>query len=348
MPAGADPSRRAAARRRALGGALAAALLLGLAILGSLSLGARPVAPGEALSALWSAAPQNFDQAVVRLMRVPRTLAGLLVGASLGVAGLLLQTASRNPLADPGVLGISAGAALAAAVSIRFLGAVDAVGIALAACGGAAAAGAAVGSLGGVFAPGGTETRDDAGAARLVLAGAAVGALCLAGVSAITLADPETRDRMRFWTIGALGAATPERLVAFWPLPAAGLALAALCARGLDALALGAEAARSLGRAPELWAALALLAAALLTGGATALAGPVAFAGLIAPHLARKLAGPGMAAAGPAAAALGAALTLACDTAGRLVAPPGEIQTAAMLGLIGGPAFLLLMRGAGR
>lgn len=312
--------------------------LLGAAMAVSLALGARALTLPEIWASLLGANGSAQTSATIMDMRLMRSLTGVLTGASLAAAGLVMQQLTRNPLADPGILGVNAGAALAVVLAIWLLGWTHPVNLSAIAVCGAGLAAISVFLLGR-----GGQAGDRAGILRLTLAGVAVSALCLAFVSAIVLLDQNTRNLYRFWTIGSLGGGDHDRLFLLWPLVASGLIIAALVARGIDALALGTDTARSFGVSAELTASLALISIALLAGGSVALAGPIGFVGLIVPHLTRRLVGPSILPGLAVACPMGGALLLICDSIGRIVARPAEIQTGIILALIGGPAFLALI-----
>lgn len=311
--------------------------MLGAAVLASLLLGARELAPADIWAALLGRGPDGTGAILVD-MRLSRSLTGIAAGAALAAAGLVMQQLTRNPLADPGILGVNGGAALAVVLAIWLLDMTQPLTLSLLAVGGAGLAAASVFVLGR-----GGMAGDRAGILRLTLAGVAISALCGAFVAAIVLLDQDTRNLYRFWTIGSLGGAGAGRLARLWPLVLGGLILAVLLARRIDALALGADTARSFGVSAQWTAGLTLLAVALLAGGSVALTGPIGFIGLIVPHLTRRLVGPSILPGLPVAAMLGAALMLGCDSIGRIVARPAEIQTGIILALIGGPAFLALI-----
>lgn len=333
----ADPS-PAAARDLLLPAVALALALCAAAFLASLCLGARPVPLASSWQALAAFDPQDIDQLVVRDQRLPRSLAGLAIGAGLAAAGAVMQALTRNPLADPGLLGVNGGAALAVVLWLWLFG-LPPVALQLAlAIGGAAAGTALVWWLGGRAAGHGR-----AGIARLALAGAALSALCLSITAALVLLSPETRALYRVWTVGALSGASLPRLGAVLPVLAAGLALLVALQRGIDGLGLGHDAARALGLAPGRVVGLAMAGVALLAGGTVALAGPVGFVGLVVPNLVRRLAGPALGRSLALCLPLGAALVLAADTLGRLVARPEEIPLGIVLALIGGPVFILLV-----
>lgn len=317
--------------------------LTGVAIFASLALGARDLHLAEVMRALWRPDPVRTADIIVWDMRLVRTLTGLVTGAALAAAGLVMQQVSRNPLADPGILGVNAGAALVVVLAVWLIGLRDPLALALAAIMGAALAAAAVFALGR-----GGQANDSAGILRLTLAGAAVSALCLAFVSTVVLLNQQTRDLYRFWTIGSLATADVARLVWLSPLVLIGLALAAMMARRLDALALGDDSAHSFGVPVAATIGVALTAVALLSGSAVAMAGPIGFVGLVVPHLTRWLTGPAIGRGLLIACPLGGAVVLLCDSLGRIIARPAEVQTGIILALIGGPVFLMLMRRAVR
>ncbi|MBP1807533.1 FecCD family ABC transporter permease [Rubellimicrobium aerolatum] len=324
-------------RRRRLGALAGLAVLLGAVVVAALAVGARPVPPGVVLDALLSPDPALPDHLVVRELRLPRLAVGLLVGAALGVAGVLMQGITRNPLADPGLLGINAGASLALVGAVRWAGVTDPgrlVWFAFAGAGLVAGLVQALGSLG----------RGAATPVRLALAGAALTSLLASLVSAILLIDPEVLQVYRFWVVGSLAGAERSALLPLLPAFTLGLGLAVWAGAALNALALGDDAARSLGVRIGLARAGVLLAVTLLSGASVALAGPVAFVGLVVPHLARAALGPDQRLGVLAAALLGPVVLLLADVAGRVVLPPGEVPVGIMTGLVGGPAFVWIVR----
>ena len=309
-----------------------------IAALVSLAVGARDLAWAEVLAALFHFDPTRAADVIIWEMRVTRTLTGLAVGAALAAAGLVMQQISRNPLADPGILGINSGAALGVVLAIWLLGWTDPFRQS-----GVAVAGAGVAAVLVYLLGRGGRAADSAAILRLTLAGIAVSALCLALVSAVVLIDQGTRNLYRFWTIGSLAEDSQGRLWWLLPLIVAGLVIAALMSRKMDALALGADSARSFGISVPVTVGAGLLSVALLAGGAVALAGPIGFIGLIVPHLTRRLVGPSILPGLIVAVPMGGAFLLLCDSLGRILARPAEIQTGIILALIGGPVFLALM-----
>lgn len=324
---------RAGSRRSLALGLLGLALLVAVAL--SLLIGSAP----SDLAALWHAiaAPTGTDLDVtIREIRAPRTLLGVVVGACLGVAGALVQGHTRNPIADPGLLGIYQGAALAIVVATSAFGVTAAPALAVASLAGALAASVVVYAI---------ATRSTRGPTpvSLVLAGAAVTALCSGLITAIVLIDLDALDTLRYWQIGSL-ATRNDALDEAWPLVVIGLALAAANIGSLNALALGDETARGLGVSLLRARSIGVAAVTVLAGSAVLLAGPIAFAGLIVPHLARALVGSDYRWLIPVTMLGGATLLLLADTAGRVVARPGELSASVILAVIGAPLFIALAR----
>jgi iron complex transport system permease protein len=332
------PPRRASARAtsvRALG-LLAALAVLALVALAGVAIGAKAIPPGTVLHELLHYDGSD-DGVVIRSLRVPRTALGLAVGAALGLAGALMQALTRNPLADPGILGVNAGASVAvvAAIELAHLAAPSAyVWFALV---GAALASVAVYALG-------SRGRSAATPVRLALAGAAVSSVLGAVVSWLVLTDRTAFDDYRFWSVGALAGRPYSVLAVTGPFLLAGALLAAVLARPLNALALGDETGRALGAHAGRTRALAVLAVTLLCGASTAAAGPIGFVGLAVPHLARPFSGPDQRWALPYSAVLGATLLLAADIVGRVVARPGEIEVGVVTAFLGAPMLIALAR----
>ncbi|GAA0376389.1 hypothetical protein GCM10009530_28610 [Microbispora corallina] len=318
---------------------LGAALVVAAGL--SLALGAKAVPPGDVWHALWWPGGGENDL-IVRSLRVPRTVLGVLAGVALGIAGALMQGHTRNPLADPGLLGVTQGAAFAMVLGIVAFGVSGTRASIWLGVGGALAASVAVFAIG--LAAGGR--RGGSPPLTLALAGAAVSALLYALTSALVLLDEQAMDTFRFWQAGSLAGrgAGPAWQVA--PFVAAGLVLALANARGLNALALGEDVARSLGR--NVWAVrvVGLAAVTSLTAGAVAACGALAFVGLVVPHLARALSGPDHRWLLPYAGLLGAVLLLVADVIGRLVARPGELAVGVVLALLGAPFLIALVRRA--
>ena len=314
----------------------AAVLLVAVAVVASLKVGARPLAWAELHAGLLHFSGTQSD-IVVRHIRLPRTIAGLLAGICLGLAGAVAQGVTRNPLAGPGTLGVNAGAAGAMIAVIALTGVGSLSGYVWFGFLGGAIAAAAVYAIGG-------SGRDGATPVKLALAGAAVSALIMAMTSAFVLLDRDLFARYRYWVIGSLARADLVTVGQAVPFAVAGVLLAVVLVRRLDAVALGDDTARSLGARPGVTRVTGLVAVVVLAGTATAVAGPVAFVGLVAPHAARLLVGTAHRWVLPLSALLCAAVVLLADVAGRVVLAPEEVQIGVTAALLGGPVFLYLVR----
>lgn len=320
---------------RALG--LVAALGILVAVLAlSISVGSRPIPLDRVWTLVFS--PDGSDEAgIVRDLRIPRTILGLLVGVSLGLAGALMQALTRNPLADPGILGVNAGAACAVVSGIAIFGYVEPkVQVYFAFLG----AGLATVIVYGV------ASRGSSGATpvRLALAGIALTFALYAVVQGITTLKPEVFDQYRFWQVGSLEDQNPSPAGQVAPFLAVGVVLALGLARPLNALALGDDVGRALGANIALTRGLGALAITLLCGGATAAVGPVAFIGLTVPHIARAITGPDQRWVMPYSMVLAPILLLGADVIGRVVIAPGELQVAIVTALLGAPVFIAIVR----
>lgn len=311
-----------------------ALLLLAVAVT-AVAFGARDIAPADAWNALLGHT-DTVGQAAAH-QRIPRTILAMIAGAALAVAGTTLQAITRNPLADPGIFGVLSGAALAVVVGLAFFGLSSQLSTFLVAIGGSAAAAAfvyAVGSLG----------RSGATPLTLALAGAATAAAVSSLVSAILLPRVEVMDSFRFWQIGDVGGARPDHLLLAAPFLLAGAVLCWASATGLNALALGDDVAAGLGMNVTAVRLSAYLGAVILCGVATALAGPIAFVGLIVPHLCRLVVGTNHRWLLPVTALAGAVLLVAADTVGRVIARPDEIAVAVITPVLGAPLFIWIVR----
>ncbi|WFE98165.1 iron chelate uptake ABC transporter family permease subunit [Micromonospora sp. WMMD987] len=307
-------------------------LLLVTVVVLSVAVGARQLTPVEVWQGLFGTA--SPEHAVVQQMRLPRTLLGLLAGAALGVAGALMQALTRNPLADPGLLGINAGASAAVATATALFGVATVRGWIWFALLGAVAVTVAVHAVGG-----GRQATPE----RLALAGAALNAVLYSYVSAMMLLDSAALDRLRFWTVGSLATADFTTVGTVAPFILVGLLVGLAGARPLNALALGDDAARALGARPALVRAGTVTAVTLLCGAATAACGPIVFVGLLVPHLVRALTGPDLRWLLPYAAVLAPVLLLGADVLGRVLGRPGELQVGLVTAVLGGPLFLRLV-----
>lgn len=324
-------------RRRLILGFVAAVVVLVAVSVLSLMVGARTIAPAEVLHALLHYSRSDADALVVVDSRLPRTLLGIVAGVGLGLAGTVMQGLSRNPLADPGILGVNFGASLAVVVAIAVLGVTSPSGYLWFAFAGAALASAlvyAVSSLG----------REGATPVKLALAGAAVSAALGSLITAVQLTSPVSLDAMRFWQVGSLAGRGFGILVQVLPTLALGAVLALALGRLLNGLALGDDVARGLGQRVGTTRVLCGVAIVLLCGSATAAVGPIAFLGLIVPHIARRVVGADYRWILAYSAIVAPALLLACDVLGRVVAPPGELQVGVVLAFVGAPVFIALVR----
>ncbi|WEH12628.1 iron chelate uptake ABC transporter family permease subunit [Streptomyces sp. VNUA24] len=320
---------------------LSGAALLTLCAL-SMAFGALGVPLDQVWHTLLGDAPDARVDTVIWSVRLPRTALGLATGAALGLSGALMQALTRNPLADPGILGVSAGAAFAVVLSVGVLGISSLYGYIWFAFGGAFAASVLVYLLGGLGRSGSTPV-------KLALAGVAVTSLLFSLTSAIALTDPDALNRYRFWSAGSLADQDEGVLLRVLPFLAVGALLALACAPALNSLALGDDVAKSLGLKLGLVRVQGVVAVTLLTGGAVAVIGPVVFVGLVVPHIARVLAqlagiGPDHRWLLPLSAVLAPCLLLAADIAGRLIARPTEIQAGILVAFLGGPFFIALVR----
>jgi iron complex transport system permease protein len=279
----------------------------------------------------------DTDHLVIRDLRLPRTLLGLGVGMALGLAGAVMQGVTRNPLADPGIFGVEAGAALAVVTAIYVLGVGSLTGYVWFAFLGAGVAAVVVYGLGSLGRGGATPV-------KLALAGAAMAALLSSVTSAILIIDITTLDQFRFWAVGSLAGRDASVVRQVAPFLAVGVLLALCSARSLNALALGDDVARSLGQRVQAARAMSGLAVIVCSGAAVAAAGPIGFVGLTIPHVARAICGPDYRWILPWSLVLGPVLLLGADVIGRLVARPGELQVGIVTALVGAPFFIALVR----
>ncbi|MFC7845118.1 FecCD family ABC transporter permease [Streptomyces sp. NPDC057382] len=322
-------------RRRAVRafGLLLSVALLALVALASIAIGAKELSLAQVWHGLFEDSGTYGD--VVVAERLSRTVLGLLAGAALGLAGAVLQALTRNPLADPGLLGINAGASAAVVTAITYFGVSSLTGYVWFAFFGAAAVGALVWFLGG--SRGATPV-------RLALAGTAISAALYGYLQAVMIMDQAALGKMRFWTVGSLSAATDATIEQVLPFLLAGFVLALALARPLNAMSMGDDTARALGANLNRTRALSMLAATVLCGAATAACGPIVFVGLMVPHVVRSFTGPDLRWILPYAAVLSPVLLLGADVIGRMVARPAELQVGIVTAIIGGPVFIFLVR----
>lgn len=320
---------------RRLTGLVALLLLLIGLFVASLAIGARPIPPFTVLQALIS--PDGGREAlVVWQLRMPRTLLGVLVGACLGLAGGLMQALTRNPLADPGLLGINAGAAFCVVIAISVFGITSYQGYVWFAIFGAMAIAVLVHLL--AAHPVSAIERT-----RLVLAGAAISASLGATTGIITMVDSRAFDSYRFWVVGSLSGQTAASLWSVLPFAIVGTAIGAGLSGQFNVMALGDDLARALGVRIRLLKSAGFAAIALLCGAATAAAGPIGFVGLVVPHAMRLMLGPDWRWILPYSLVAGPVLVLASDIIGRVLTPPSEIEVGIVTAFIGAPVLLWLI-----
>ncbi|AZK98134.1 MULTISPECIES: FecCD family ABC transporter permease [Streptomyces] len=326
-------SRTGGTARRVVGMS-AGLLLLALALFASIMFGSRTTSFGDVVDVLSGTADAQLTAVVES--RYPRTALGVLAGLALAVAGTLMQGVSRNALAEPGLLGINAGASASIVTATAFLGASGGTATMWWALPGALLAGVLVLAIG----SGGSGRSQ----VRLVLAGAVLSAVLMAFIQAVTLTRPQVFDSYRYWVVGALGGRDFEVFRAMLPFACAGLVLALLLARGLNALALGDATAAALGARPWLVRSGGLLAATLLSASATAAVGPIAFVGLAVPHVVRAVVGVDFHRQILFSCVAGPALLLIADVVGRIVLRPQELMVGVVTAFVGAPALLVAVR----
>jgi iron complex transport system permease protein len=315
---------------------LAAAIAVGIGVaLLSLTVGTRDVPLSQVLAAL-SGDVSTLDRAAVAT-RVPRTVLALLTGAALGLAGAVMQGVTRNPLADPGILGVNVGASLAVVVAVAWFGISSAhafIWVAIAGAGATAVFVYVIGSMG----------RGGATPLKLALAGTATAIAFSSLVIAVVLPRADIAGGIRSWQIGGVGGATFERMEHIYPFLLVGFLLCLLSARRLNALALGDELAAGLGERVALARGMATLGAVVLCGATTAICGPIGFVGLVVPHACRLLVGVDHRWLLPFSAVGGAILLTASDILGRIAARPSELEVGVVTALIGAPVFIFIVR----
>lgn len=313
---------------------LVALALLVVVVAVGIAVGSKDI-PLARVVAAFGTGDGSVDRTIVLGLRLPRTLLGILVGAALGVSGALMQGLTRNPLADPGLLGVNAGAAFAVVVAIGFLGVGATEDYLWFALSGALLAAVVVFLIG-------SAARGGPDPVSLTLAGVAVGAVLSAVSTGLTLLDPTAFDLMRNWTAGSLEGRGADVVLAAAPFFAVGAVLAALATRGLNAVALGDDVAASLGVHPVRMRVLVAAAVAPLAGAATAVAGPIGFVGLMVPHAVRILTGADQRWMVAFSAVGGSLLVLAADILGRLAVRPAELPVGIVTAIVGAPVLIAL------
>ena len=318
-------------------GFIALLVVVLLAVGASLLLGSRSIDVAAVLDAVFSHGTKGVEQMVVLDLRVPRTVIGLVAGAALGLAGALMQGLTRNPLADPGLLGVNAGASLAVVTAIAFFGVTAPSGYIWFAFGGAALAATLVYAV--------ASGRTGPSPLSLTLAGAATTAVLTSFITLILLRDLDTLAQYRFWSVGSLVGRDVSTVATLAPFLVVGAATALLLGRSLNSLALGDDVARGLGQRVGLTRIVAGVAIIFLCGSATSLAGPLVFVGLVVPHIVRRFVGADYRWILLWSMPLGAALLVIADTIGRLISPPSEVEAGIVVALIGAPVLIALVRG---
>lgn len=343
LPAAPPARPRTAARRPVLdapltrgAGLAGATCLLGLCVLASLAYGSVEMGWGTVVAA-FTAFDGSNEHIIVRELRVPRTLIGLGAGAALALAGALMQGVTRNPLAEPGILGINAGAALAVVLAIFLLGVTSVGAYVWFAFAGAAAAAVVVYALG-------SAGRDGATPVKLALAGTVLAALLSSFTSAILVLDVDSLDQFRFWVVGSLAGRDMGVLLVVLPFLAVGIVIALAAGRALNAISLGEDVARSLGQRVALTRVVVAVAVVLLAGASVAAAGPIAFVGLAVPHAVRIVVGTDWRWVLAYCALAGPILLLGADILGRVMVRPAELEVGIVTALVGGPVFIALAR----
>lgn len=313
-----------------------AIILLIVSIVSSLMLGARVVSYQELMDGLFYANQDSYGANVVR-KRISRTVFSLCCGVALGIAGVLMQAVTRNPLADPSILGVNTGATLFVVIGITLFNITTAGEYIWLALIGA--------SITAVFVFGiGSMGRGGATPIKLLLAGAATSAALSSLVTAIIIPSAYAQDQFRFWQVGSVGSGNWDSIKIFLPFLIVGLLIAFISAPALNALALGDDVATSLGVRPGILRAFAIIAGVVLCGAATALAGPIGFIGLLATHAMRFVIGPDLRFLIPMSALAGAIILTFSDVVGRLIASPGELEVGILTAFIGAPILIILAK----
>ena len=330
-------SERRSGRLRLLLTVAGGLVLLVLVCLASVMVGASSIAPGTVLTAFLHFDPADTQHLVIMEKRLPRTLIGLLVGIALGLAGTAAQGLTRNPIADPGILGVSFGASLFVVLGISIVGVSSLSGYVWFAFAGAAIASVLVFSVASLG-------RDGATPVKLALVGSAVSAACGSLITAIVLSDTQVLNSVRFWQVGAIAGRGYDVLWQMLPTFLIGAILALVLGRQLNGLALGDDVARGLGQRVGVTRLLGATAIVLLCGSATAAAGPIAFVGLAVPHIVRVFTGSDYRRVLLVSAIVGPIMLITCDILGRVIAPPGELEVGIVTAFVGAPFFIALVR----
>lgn len=333
--AGRSTPRRRANRLRVMVASVAALAILVAGMLWALSIGSQPIPVSTVLGSLFSG--DSPDEAIVQVVRLPRVVLASLVGANLAVAGALMQGVTANPLAAPDIMGVNSGAAVVVVLAITTVPALAGAPSVLLAFLGAGAAGIAVMMLAGM---GGGRVSP----VRLTLAGVTASTLLISLTQVLVIFHENNAQRVLFWLVGGVNFANWDSVQTVLPWTVLGLAAAMAMAKAMNLLALGEDMARGLGQNVERTRTAGAAIVIVLSGASVAVAGPIAFVGLIVPHIARRLVGAGYAVVLPLCMVLGAALTVLADIASRFVNPPYEVPSGVVSALIGAPIFIYLAR----
>jgi iron complex transport system permease protein len=337
MKPAASPSRRLIARWQfSLVGIVLGLLMLLVCLILSITQGAADIPVGKILAALF-AFDGSREHLIIATVRLPRSLIAILVGAALAVAGAIMQGLTRNPLADPGILALESGAAVAVVLGISFFNAPSQgsfTGLAFIGAGVTAVVVYFLASLG----------RGGLTPLNLTIAGAAVSALLSSVTTAILILNQRTLEEIRFWLAGSIAGADFALCLQVLPFILVGLVLAFVLGRQITILNLGEDVAKGLGQQTTWVKVIAAVSVMLLAGSSVAVAGPIGFVGLVVPHMVRFFVGVDYRWILPYAAILGAILLLLADMSARLLIAPPELPVGVMTAIIGGLFFIYLAR----
>ena len=314
---------------------LCLALLSVMAIF-SISLGAKNIAFSKVIEVLLGNDPDSLEAAII-LQRIPRTIFGILAGGALGISGALMQSITRNPIADPSILGVNTGASLFVVAGIAFFNitvAYQYIWLAIIGAGVTAVFVYGIASMG----------KDGATPLKLALSGSAVSIVLGSLVSTIMLPNNRVMEAFRFWQVGSIGSATWENIMLISPFLVVGFIISMFISGYLNNLALGDEAATALGTNVVMTRTIGALSSVLLCGATTALAGPIGFVGLIIPHIIRLIFGSEMSKMLPLSFLGSAILMLVSDVIGRIISLPGETEVGIVTAVLGAPVFILAIR----
>ena len=318
-------------------GLLAAIVLAAIIVAFSVTQGSAEINLETVRQALFAPDATEFDHLIIRTVRLPRVVAGVIVGAGLAVAGAIMQGLTANPLAAPDILGVEAGAALAVVVGVSLLGTASLLGYGALAVAGAGAGAVIVYFLGSVGRGGATPV-------KMTLAGIIFGAFAGAFTTAVLVSDQQTFDQIRFWMVGSLAGRDWQMVIWLGPIVVVGVVGAMLISRQITTISLGQDIAKGLGQNTAWVKGTAAIMVILMAGGAVALAGPIGFVGLIIPHVVRAICGVDYRWIIPYSAVAGVMLVTVADMIGRVIQRPQEIPVGVVLAFVGAPFFIYLAR----